>query len=305
MREDYPELSLLRLCGLFGISRQAYYQHKHRQARRELEAGLVLWWVRQIREFQPRIGMGKLYVMLRERMAAHQIKLGRDRFFDLLTAHKLQIRRRRRKIRTTYSNHVYYKYPNLITGLEVSGPHQLWVSDLTYLKTGMGTLYLSLVTDAYSRKIVGFALGPSLEAIYCLEALHMAIAQLPPGTCGVIHHSDRGIQYCSIEYIETLLETKIQISMTQSGDPLENAIAERVNGILKDELIDLSKISELQQGKKQVHEAIEIYNTLRLHQSIDYLTPEMAHQLSGPIKRRWKNYRAIKYRSEDVNDNQS
>lgn len=301
MRISHPQLSLSGLCRLFGVSRQAYYQHKRVVSRSALESGLVLWWVSQIRKTQPRLGMVKLYKLLEEKLVSHGIKLGRDRFIALLRAHGMQIRRRRRKVYTTYSRHIYRKYPNLIKDVEALAPHRLWVSDITYLQTPFGTLYLSLVSDGYSRKIVGYCVGPSLEAIYSLEALKMALEQLPPATQRLIHHSDRGIQYCCLEYVESLTRAHVQISMTQSGDPLENPIAERINGILKEELIDLKQITSFQKGEEIVAQAVKIYNTQRPHMSCDYLTPEAAHHFNGKLKRRWKNYQRKKFKKQDVN----
>ena len=278
------------LCQLLGFTPQAHYQALVRADRRALEAALVLSWVKDEREDLPKLGGRKLYHKLSARLEAHQILMGRDRLFDLLRETGLLIRRTRRRHFTTNSNHPFWKYPNLIIEFVPNAPHQLWVGDITYLKVARKYYYLSLITDAYSRKIVGYALGKTLETVHNMAALHMALKQLPPSHQGLIHHSDRGIQYCSNDYTEELNAQRIAISMTQNGDPLENPIAERINGILKDELLDLERLNSFKQTQQAVDKAVFAYNTLRPHMSIDLLTPEVAHQRSGPLKRRWKNY---------------
>lgn len=223
----------------------------------------------------------------------HQLKLGRDALFDLLRAHNLLVKKRRRKVQTTFSKHWQKKYPNLIGEYVPKAPNLLWVSDITYILVGDGFAYLSLVTDAYSRKIVGFYVSETLSAMGSLKALSMALRACPQ-TTGLIHHSDRGVQYCCLEYVSLLKDNNIQISMTQSGDPLENrtggpAIAERVNGILKEELL-ADHYPNLAMAKKGIAQAIPIYNSLRPHSSCDMLTPQQAHQQTGDLRRRWKNY---------------
>lgn len=215
-------------------------------------------------------------------------QIGRDAFFDLLRENNLLIRRRRYKAKTTDSNHWLHKYPNLIRELTPESANQLWVSDITYLETGEGFKYLFLITDAYSRKIIGWSLADTLEAKHAIKALHMALWQLPEGTQDLIHHSDRGVQYCSEAYVKVLKKRGIKISMTENGDPLENAIAERVNGILKTEWIYDMNPDQLTVTK--IKRIIDIYNTYRPHESIDMMTPEEAHKVQGVLKRHWKNY---------------
>jgi len=214
--------------------------------------------------------------------------MGRDALFDLLREHQLLIRKRKAKVQTTFSKHGYQKYPNLIRQYEPLAPNLLWVSDITYICLQQGFAYLSLITDAYSRKIVGFYLSPTLEAIGSIHALKMALKSCADCT-NLIHHSDRGIQYCSHAYVDLLKDQHIQISMTENGDPLENAIAERVNGILKEELLQ-QQYADLKTARQQVAKAITVYNTLRPHSSCQMLTPHMAHQQTGPLKKHWKNY---------------
>jgi len=214
--------------------------------------------------------------------------MGRDAFFELLRANGLLVRRKRYRARTTFSCHRFRKYQDLIRDMVPQRANQLWVSDITYIRIGKDFAYLSLVTDAYSRKIIGFCLSHDLSTDNCLSALRMALAtrvvDLP-----LIHHSDRGTQYCSQAYTKLLNTRGIAISMTQSGNPRDNAIAERVNGILKQELLKES-YDNINLAYKSVKQAISIYNTLRPHSSLDMLTPENAHTKTGQLKRRWRNY---------------
>ena len=223
-------------------------------------------------------------------MQTHGISRGRDALFDLLRSQGLLVKKRRRgKPRTTFSFHRFYKYPNRIIGFIPSGPDQLWVSDITYICLSKKFAYLSLVTDAYSRKIVGYELCKTLSATGCINALQMAVKHSASGSEGLIHHSDRGIQYCCNDYVKLLEKHHIGISMTQSGDPLENALAERVNGILKDELLAASYPCYVQ-AQPLVGKAIELYNNVRPHSSIGMLTPARAHLMTGALKKLWKNY---------------
>ena len=233
-------------------------------------------------------------VVLEEFIKEHNIKLGRDGLFDLLREHQLLIKRRKRTVQTTFSKHWYKKYPNLIRQYEALAPNRLWVSDITYIILLDGFAYLSLITDAYSRKIIGFYLSETLEAIGCINALQMAIDDCADNN-QIIHHSDRGVQYCSLNYVDILQKHSIKISMTENGDPLENAIAERVNGILKEELLE-QKYLNFKTAQKDVAKAIVIYNSLRPHSSCDMLTPQIAHKQKGKLKKHWKNY----YKKKEV-----
>lgn len=214
--------------------------------------------------------------------------MGRDAFFELLRENGLLVRRKRYRVRTTFSCHRFRKYPELIKELVPERPEQLWVSDITYIRIGQDFAYLSLVTDAYSRKIIGFSISHDLSTDSCLKALRMALATRLTDR-PLIHHSDRGTQYCSKAYTQLLKNKGIAISMTQSGNPRDNAIAERVNGILKMELLKES-YDNINVANQSVKQAIGIYNTLRPHSSLDMTTPEKAHGMSGPIRRRWRNY---------------
>lgn len=218
----------------------------------------------------------------------HRIKMGRDALFRLLGENHLLIRKRRIRAQTTFSRHWFQKYPNLIKGYEPSGANQLWVSDITYICLDNQFAYLSLVTDAYSRKVVGFYLSRSLDNKGCINALKMALDSCPDCS-SLIHHSDRGSQYCSFAYVDLLKAHNIKISMTEKGDPRENAIAERINGILKEELLQQQYV-DIMPAQADVAKAIVTYNTLRPHSSCDMLTPHLAHSQSGKLKRHWKNY---------------
>ena len=199
------------------------------------------------------------------------------------------IRRKRNGARTTFSMHRFRKYADLTGGLTLNRPDQLWVSDITYIRLKNGFAYLSLITDAYSRKIIGFCVSHDLSAGNCLVALQMALRHRADPGLELIHHSDRGTQYCSREYTELLQQHQISISMTQSGDPRDNAIAERVNGILKQELLR-ENYANVGMARQAVKEAVSTYNQLRPHSSIDMLTPQQAYYKSGEIRRRWKSY---------------
>jgi transposase InsO family protein len=283
------------LCALLGYSRQAFYQFEKNNDQNCFEAELVIQQVLLHRSLQPRLGTRKLIVLMQDFVQEHQLKLGQDALFDLLRAHKLLVKKRRRRVQTTFSKHWQKKYPNLIREYVPKAPNSLWVSDITYILVGDGFAYLSLVTDAYSRKIVGFCVSETLSAMGSLKALSMALKSCQD-TNELIHHSDRGVQYCCQEYVSLLKDNNIQISMTQSGDPLENAIAERVNGILKEELL-ADHYPTLAVAKKGIAQAVLIYNSLRPHSSCNMLTPQQAHQQSGTLRRRWKNY----YKKGEIN----
>lgn len=243
----------------------------------------------------PRIGTRKLHYMLTETLQKHDISMGRNKLFDLLAEYGMLVRRRkRRRISTTDSNHPFRKYPNLIKELQVLRPNHLWVSDITYISLSDKFCYLNLVTDAYSRKIVGYCLHPTLKKEGTLYALKMALRTLPVESQGpLIHHSDRGLQYCCSEYIALLESRQISISMTEKGDPYENAVAERVNGILKSEF-ELDKgFDSIEQAKETVSKVITIYNEQRPHSSCNYLTPKQAHQQQGLLKNKWKRRLAM------------
>lgn len=286
--EQSSGYSLSLLCLLSGYSRQAYYKRIIQAEKQPLKEELIVQQVLKHRHLQPRIGGRKLYLLTKGFTNKHGMDLGRDAFFRLMGKYGLLNKRGRRKVRTTNSGHWLKKHPDLIKGIMLTASDQLWVSDITYLELRHRDAFLSLVTDAYSRKIVGFHVSKNLSAEGPLSALQMAIGyrgELP----GLIHHSDRGVQYCCTDYVKELTRRKIRISMTQSGDPRDNAIAERVNGILKMELLR-PVYDDLETAAKAVTQAVNIYNYMRPHSSISMLTPALVHGRDLKVKRRWKNY---------------
>jgi len=232
------------------------------------------------------MGGEKLLFLMQPLFDEHDIKCGRDKFYDLLRAHGLIIRRRKPEPKTTNSNHFYRKYPNIVRDIKISSAGKLWVSDITYIRTEQGFVYLSLITDAYSKKIVGWSLWPDLTSTGALNALKMAV-ECENTTEKLIHHSDRGIQYCCYDYVNYLKGSNIGISMTENGDPYENAIAERVNGILKKEYDLYDTFNDYNQAHEAVKVAIDKYNNHRPHRSCDMLTPQIAHVKTGMLKKHW------------------
>lgn len=295
MRQSHPKESLKRLCALFGVTRQAYYDAQLHDNRTSIANMIVLTLVRDLRREIPILGTRKLLFMLQEEFLKHGIKMGRDKLFDLLRFHGLLIRRRKRMVKTTDSNHWLKKYPNLIKDLTINCAEQLWVSDITYVRTLQGFSYLSLITDAYSRKIVGYALFQTLSAAGPLKALQMALSQRQRAVPFIlIHHSDRGIQYCSTEYVMLLRSEKIAISMTQTGSPYDNALAERVNGTIKNDFFPRIIYKNHEEAEKALSSKITTYNEIRPHDSLDYMTPSLAHERVGPIPKKWKTYKKQK-----------
>lgn len=229
------------------------------------------------RREQHRLGTLKVYKLIKPALEQKQIKIGRDKFYTLMREQSLLIQRKRRFHVTTNSNHRFWKYPNLIKGNVYNKSEQVWVSDLTYIKTEQGFLYLALVTDLYSKKIMGFHLADNTKVENTTKALRMALAARQYPNRSLIHHSDRGFQYCSHEYTQLLTDNKIKISMTQNSDPYENAVAERVNGILKGEFEIGEGFVNQAQAQREIKNAINVYNSKRPHISCDYSTPNYAH----------------------------
>ena len=293
MKSNFPHIGLAKLCGWFGVTRQAYYQNGWKGAEISIEEDTILKEVLKIRKNHKRMGTRKLHDKLHLFMLEHQIKMGRDALFDLLSSNYLLVRKRKRRIQTTQSFHWLRKYPNLIRDFIPTGPNQLWVSDITYWKIMGGHVYISFITDAYSHKIVGYQVAETLEAVKSVQALKMALSGLfmePDGHFQLIHHSDRGVQYCSSEYVKLLKDNDIQISMTENGDPLENALAERLNGILKDEYLIDSPVNSVEEARKVLTRAVDLYNEDRPHMSIGNLYPSQVHEQKIQTERLWKNY---------------
>ena len=244
--------------------------------------------VNEIREIDPGIGGLKLWLMMKDMFDDEWVP-GRDSFYRFLDRSGLVLPRPKPR-HTTNSNHRYHKWKNLIVGFTPMCPNQLWVSDITYVDLDEGCCYLHLVTDAYSHKIVGWVLADSLMAIFTLQALMMAIEQAGGGDLtGLIHHSDRGSQYCCNAYVQKLQEHHIQISMTEDYKPTDNAIAERANGIIKTELLyRVKRFQNITEARQRIGEFIAFYNDRRPHMSIGYQTPSEAHKQQGMQKKCWK-----------------
>lgn len=295
MRAFYKTVGLAVLCALFGKSRQAFYEQKWHEEKALFEDAVIVDLVRNERRTARRVGGRNLYLILKPELNARQVHVGRDRFFDVLRQNGLLVKRRRRRAVTTMSRHGLPLYPNLAKGLQVVRAAQLWVSDITYVRVGDGFCYLILITDAYSHLVVGWNFGPSMDAHFCAEALKMALASRPgpsghpPGEA-LAHHSDRGLQYCSKLYTDMLRGEGITISMTENGDPLENALAERMNGILKDSFELDRTFSYFEEARQFILEAIHYYNNRRPHSSCDNLTPKEAHDRTGILKKHWKSF---------------
>lgn len=272
--------SLTTITHCFGLKRDAYYKYKSRADKRLKTEQQIIQIVQKRRRSLPREGVRKLKISLNQEFKNANIKVGRDTLFNILRKHNMLIHRKKYSSRTTNSLHRFYKYKNIIKDVEVTTPNQVWVSDITYIRTIKGFCYLALITDMYSRKIVGYDISNSLELKGCERALNKALYQAKD-IKGLIHHSDRGIQYCSNMYTQILKRNNIAISMTEENHCYENAIAERVNGILKDEFYLDQTFDSLQHAKKATKNAIKLYNEIRLHLSLEYKTPNMVYKLTA------------------------
>lgn len=260
---------------MFGIDRQVYYRKTRKIVSKQNKAEEVVLMINDIRKTMPRIGTRKLYHLLLDKLQL--MKIGRDKFFDILRANHLLIQPKRSYHVTTNSHHRFRKHQNRILDLEINRPEQVWVSDITYIGKRDNPCYLSLVTDAYSKKIMGYYVADNLNSESTLVALKMALKQRKNRTLPLIHHSDRGLQYCSNEYQKELNKNKVLCSMTQNSDPYENAVAERINGILKQEFM-IDKYNRKAEIMKQViKEAVDTYNEFRPHYSNYMLTPNQMH----------------------------
>jgi putative transposase len=259
------------------MTRQNYYKQRHQRQRRQVDEDLIISLVCRERAAQPRLGSRKLLHVLDGELAKAGVQIGRDRFFQMLRRHDLLIERAVRSARTTDSRHMFRVYDNLFKGLQLTGPHQALVSDITYIRTAEGFVYLCLVMDAFSRAIVGFDCSDTLEREGALRALHQALKQRPLGR-ETVHHSDRGSQYCCHDYVQRLEKAGVLISMTQENHCYENAQAERLNGILKQEYGLGATFGCKSEAMRAVAEAVHLYNWRRPHQSLGYATPMHVHQ---------------------------
>lgn len=285
------------LCGVFGVSKQAFYQHEDSYLKYLCKERFVLSFIGEVRSRDPGIGGRKLWYLYRQQFQA-PYAVGRDRFEKIVSVHNLHVRRPRRTTGTTDSRHGYPRYPDLTRTLLPDHPNQLWVADISYiaLKSGQGAssfCFLSILMDAYTHEIIGYCLGHTLEASYTLQALEMGMQRIQGcDQIDLIHHSDRGVQYACSQYTGRLRQCKgIRISMTQSGDPKENAMAERVNGIIKNELLRGMEFTDIEQVRIALKTAIDFYNYERPHMSLDMKTPTQVASQTGVLKKKWVSYK--------------
>ena len=270
------KIGMATLCEKTGMSRQNYYKGQSRRTRRAVDADLIAELVRAERAVQPRLGGKKLHRLLKPELEKAGVRIGRDRFFEVLGERGLLLEALPKAPGTTNSRHSLPVFRNLLADMELSGPNQAWVSDITYIRTDEGFLYLSLITDAWSRKIVGYHGGDTLETEGCLRALEKAANDL--GDALPVHHSDRGSQYCSHVYTGKLREYGLGISMTEEMHCYENAKAERVNGILKQEYFLGGCFRTKPQAIAAIEQAVWLYNTRRPHLALNYETPAAVHE---------------------------
>jgi len=292
LRDECPKTGIGTLAGLFGYSRQSFYNGvKENEFAENAIEPLIVEKAKDYRKDNPGLGCAKLYLIIKQLFDSTGCMPERDAFIELLRQNGLMVQiKRRRHYKTTDSSHHYHKYENLIKEIVPSRPNEIWGSDITYVETEEGVCYLSLITDAYSHMIGGWAVGPTLETVYPLEALRMALSTIDDETASMlIHHSDRGCQYCSQAYVQELKKHNVSISMTQSGDPLENAVAERANGILKTEWLYKMTIPTREKCRQELERIILFYNTERPHMSIGMQTPVEAHAQTSEQKRCWRN----------------
>ena len=269
--------SIGTICNGFSLKRDAYYKYQKRYVKRKELESQVIELVHKRRRTLPREGTRKLMRSLKNDFQGQHLKIGRDRLFRILRENEMLVRRKKYSSRTTHSHHRFYKYDNIIKDVAIERPNQVWAADITYIRTIKGFCYLALITDMHSRKIVGYDLSDSLELTGCVRALKKALYH-NKGIKDLTHHSDRGIQYCSNVYTKELIRKKIKISMTEENHCYENALAERVNGILKDEFYLDQTFDSVVQAKRATKNAIKLYNSERLHLSLNYKTPNYVHK---------------------------
>lgn len=269
--------SLTDACLEYNLTRDAYYKFEKRFVKREADKQKVISLVKNRRDTLPREGCRKLHTALEQAFIDNGLKIGRDKLFDILRDENMLVMRKKASFKTTNSYHHFHKYNNLIKDVEVQRINRVWVSDITYIRTVNGFCYLALITDVYSRKIIGFDVSDTLELVGSLRALKQALRR-SKNIEGLIHHSDRGVQYCSHQYVNELKKNGIKISMTEEKHCYENAIAERVNGILKDEFFLDQTFFDVSHAKRATKNAIKLYNEVRLHLSLNFKTPENVYK---------------------------
>ena len=287
MATERKRISIRSCCRHLGFSKQAYYQFRHHREDQAERDRQIIGKVLTVRRHLPRLGTRKLYYLLKDEFVEAHISVGRDKLFEVLRAKQMLITKRRKYIQTTDSKHWMRTYPNRVQQMPLTQPEQLWVADITYILTRQETLYLHLVTDAYSKQIMGYMLSRDLKAESTLKALQMAFKKRIYPHNQIIHHSDRGLQFCSKLYINELRKHNCQISMTQDGNPYDNAVAERVNGILKDEFYCDEAFENYETALASVAQSIILYNTRRPHMSCSMLTPLQMHQQQELRVKQW------------------
>lgn len=299
--EDFLKYPIESLCRLLGVSKQAYFQRDENVLLKKIaQEDFALNYILDIRKKDPGIGGIKLWYMYKRDFTGNH-PMGRDRFEELMDKYGLKVRKCMRKPRTTDSTHGLPVYPNLIKEFIPTAPNQLWVSDITYIPIWLDSgshsfCYLSLVLDAYTEEIVGWCVGPTLDTEYPIHALHMALMRLrdiPKEDIVLIHHSDRGLQYSSKRYVELLAEYGVRVSMTENGNPKENAQAERINNTMKNELLKDMRFKSLEEVTMSICAAVDFYNEQRPHMSIDMMTPRQAAACTGELRKRWISYREL------------
>ena len=271
------------------------YKREKAVSRKADVSNQVCHVVKKLRQYDPRMGTRKVHDLIKDALDQRGIKIGRDKMFEVLRTAQLLVPRRKKHFFTTNSKHRFYKHPNRIKNLKITKPEQVWVSDITYVKSRTGNLYLSLITDAFSRKIMGWHLANHLKATGPVEALKMALANRRYPTRKLIHHSDKGIQYCCDDYTSILTKQKIRISMTSKYDPYENAIAERINGTIKNEFELDGVFPNLEYAKREIAKTVYFYNSMRPHLSCMMHTPDAIHNSRNPnpikleTKQKWES----------------
>ena len=286
------------MCRLLGVTKQAYYKHGDSDMVKIAQEAFVVEFIKDIRKKDPGIGGNKLWIMYQKQFGASR-SVGYNRFYDIVEKYNLKVRKVKRRVKTTDSTHDLPLYPNIVKDLLPIRPCQLVVSDITYIPYFLDPesgeykfCYFALITDYYTKEIVGYSVAPTLEAIYAIEALKMALKHYDGHDLSqLIHHSDRGVQYASFAYTDLLKKYDIKISMTESGNPKDNAVAERVNSTIKNELLKGMSFASISEVQKAVILAINFYNEERPHMSLDGLTPREAAKKMGEINKKWVSYR--------------
>ena len=302
MKSYYSSVGMGVLCELVGKTRQAFYKSRSKKERLLFDASIIIGLVIRERQTAKRVGTRRLLLILEVELLTHNIKIGRQRFNEILRDNDLLIKRRKRKPKLTDSRHKLPLFANKARSLSINCSEQLWVSDITYIKVRDVFCYLILITDAYSRKVMGYNFARTMDTAFCLEALDQALELRSYPERELMHHTDRGTQYCSFDYTDKLKLSNIIISMTERGDPLENPLAERMNRTFKDVFGLDENFGTYQKAQQQIDKSVAYYNTRLPHSSIDYLTPQDAHHRRGHLKKHWTYYwRAVQDESVEIN----